>query len=199
MSLGSLLLLDWFVVELVLMGYCLFDVFYHPTLVQPKNALTHVTQQSDVKPQQPIMLVKTPVEYMCNAELLVLNCFDTLPPRDTTPLRTRLTSDTLKIYDIDSVDVKPDMGDAYPVAISTLQHFLPIDYAMDTVKFTILIDIDSNCNISDVSLLPYQGHYNILLEQLQLVLLKTKVKSAALYNGKAVACQYRMPVYISMK
>jgi len=199
MSLGSLLLLDWFVVELVLMGYCLYDVFYHPTLLPPKKALTYITQQSDVSPLQPTMTVQTPVEYMSNTEHLVFNCFDALPPRDTTPLRTGLTSDTLKIYDIDSVDVKPDMGDAYPVAISTLQHFLPIDYAMDTIKFTILIDVDSNCSISDVYIIPYQSNYNILLEQLQLALLKTKVKSAALYNDKAVACQYRMPVYISMK
>lgn len=199
MSLGSLLLIDWFVIELVLMGYCLFDVFYHPTLVPPKNTFTNRTLLTDASDLQAIMALQKPVEYMIDTEYLVFSCFDAVLLQDTTPLKAGVSSDTLKIYDIDSVDVKPDMGDAYPVAISTLKHFLPIDYAIDTIKFTILINVDSNCRISDVSLLPYQGHYNILLEQLQLALLKTKVKSPALYNGKAVACRYRLPIYISMK
>lgn len=198
MSLGSLLLFDWFVIELVLMGYCLIDVFYNPTLVPPKNALTHLTQQLDASPLRPIMAVQTPVEYM-STEHLIISCFDAVVLHDTTPIKTGATPDTLKIYDSDSVDLKPDMGDAYLIAISTLEHFLPIDDAKDTIKFTILIDVDTDCSISDIGILPYQGQYNILLKQLQLALLKTKVKSPALLDGKTVACRYRMPVYISMK
>lgn len=199
MSLGSLLILDWFVVELVLIGYCLYDVFYHPALVPPKNTFTHIARLKDDSTIETILAMPIPIDNIRDTEYLTISCFDALPLHDTAVIQAGAPADTLKIYDIDSVDVKPDLGDAYPITISTLKYFLPIDYAIDTIKFTILINLDTNCSISDISIEPYHSNYNILIKQLQLALLKTKIKSPAMLNNKAVACQYRIPIYISMK
>lgn len=198
LSLGSLLLLDWFVIELVAISYCLYDVFYNSKQLTPKHAAiayVHRTPKDTTSVQS--KAIKSPDDmYVIDTAYQMTNCFDTPPSNDTTVLI--LSHLKQKIYDSDSVDEKVDLKQLTDIIIYTFEHYLTIDEISYAGHFTLAFTVGTEGAISNIQIEPFQINGNKLLQQFQIALTNSKAIKPAKLKGVAVACRYKFPFYLCM-
>ncbi len=202
--LGSLLLLNLFVIELVIMSYCLYDVCFKPVNHSSQNTESgHILCPSSYAPipqEQPLYQIKK-VEGLTFIDDLVPAYYKdfrpteaSLPPEFVDSAATATITTLTTLYEYDSVDTKPDLRQINQDIGIILERFFTSYYNEVQFSMKLTYTINEDGRITDVNLSPDDGNTTLLEEQLSNYLLNTNTIIPAMKAGKAVACRINVTI-----
>jgi hypothetical protein len=202
--LGSLSLLNLFILELVIMSYCLYDVFYKPVKHSSKNAesgfISCPPPYAPIPEGQPMYQVKK-VELLPFIDDLVpayykdfITTEASFPSEFNDSAATVTITNLPNVYAYDSVDIKPEMSQIIQDIGIILDRFFTTYSNEANYSMILTYTINEDGRIKEVELSPLDSSTSLLKEQISNYLLQSKASIPAMKAGEAVPCRISVTI-----